>query len=265
MGETDAGTVLSERRGHVALLTLNRPEAMNSVNQELAVALGEALAQADADPEVRAIVLTGAGERAFCAGMDLKAFARGESAFPADHPEWGFAGYVRHAVATPTIAAVNGFALGGGSELVLASDLAVAGRSVKLGFPEVTRGLVAAAGGVIRLQRQVPQKFALEAVLTGEPITAERAYELGLVNRVVDDGQVVEAALALAERIAANAPLAVQASKHFIHRTADFGSDWDDEVWDAHDAEIMPLFDSEDAQEGAHAFAQKRAPEWRGR
>lgn len=257
--------VLFERRGNVALITLNRPEAMNSINQELAVALGEALERADADADVRAIVLTGAGDRAFCAGMDLKAFARGESAFPEGYPEWGFGGYVRHRVAVPTIAAVNGFALGGGSELVLASDLAVAGRSVTLGFPEVTRGLVAAAGGVIRLQRQIPQKFALEAVLTGEPIGAERAYELGLVNRVVEDGEVLDAAIALAERIARNAPLAVQTSKQFIHRTADFGSDWDDEVWEANDAVVLPLFDSEDAREGAAAFAEKRAPQWKGR
>lgn len=260
-----ADEVLVERRDHVAVLTLNRPEAMNSVNEALATALGAALEEVAADSEVRAVVLTGAGDRAFCAGMDLKAFARGEGASAAGHPEWGFAGFVRHAIDKPVIAAVNGFALGGGSELVLACDLAVAGRSVKLGFPEVTRGLVAGAGGVIRLQRQVPRKFALEAVLTGEPIPAERAYELGLINRVVDDGTALDAALALAERIAANAPLAVQLSKSFIRASDDFGSDWGDEIWQAHDAAILPVFSSEDAREGATAFAEKRAPVWKGR
>ena len=257
--------VLYDLRGHVALLTLNRPEAMNSVNEALSRALGVALELAAADPDVRVIVLTGSGTRAFCAGMDLKAFARGESAEDPDHPEWGFAGFVRHVVDKPVIAAVNGFALGGGSELVLASDLGIAARSVKLGFPEVTRGLVAAAGGVIRLPRQVPRKLALEALLTGEPLTAERALDLGLINRVVDDEEVLEAALGLAERIAANAPLAVQASKRFVRTADDFGSDWGDDIWAAHDAAVMPIFTTDDAREGATAFAEKRSPQWTGR
>lgn len=260
-----AREVLYELRGHVALLTLNRPEAMNSVNEALSAALGAAVERASADSDVRAVVLTGSGTRAFCAGMDLKAFARGESAEDPMHPEWGFAGFVRHTIDKPVIAAVNGFALGGGSELVLASDLAVAGRSVRLGFPEVTRGLVAAAGGVIRLPRQVPRKVALEALLTGDPLSAARAQELGLINRVVDDDAVLDAAFSLAERISANAPLAVQASKRFVRQADDFGSDWGEDIWAAHDAAIMPIFSTEDAREGATAFAEKRSPEWAGR
>jgi crotonobetainyl-CoA hydratase len=256
--------ILYEKRGNVALVTLHRPDAMNAVNQQLARALGEALENASADSEVRAIVLTGSG-RAFCAGMDLKAFSSGESAFVDAHPEWGFAGITRHAISVPTIAAVNGIAVGGGAEMVLACDLAVAGDSVRFGFPEVTRGLVAAAGGVLRLQRQVPRKIALELVMTGELINAARAAELGLINRVVPDSSLLDEALALASRIAANAPLAVQTSKRFIQESDRFGSDWDDEIWEAHDRLVLPLFDSQDAAEGARAFVEKRPPVWTGR
>lgn len=260
-----ADEVLFDARGHVAVLTLNRPQALNSVNQALATALGDALERAAAEPAVRAVVLTGAGERAFCAGMDLKAFAAGESAAPLAHPEWGFGGFTRHIIDKPTIAAINGAAFGGGAELVLACDLAIAGRSAKLGFPEVTRGLVAGAGGVIRLQRQIPRKLALEALLTGRPMRAGRALELGLVNQVVDDDSVLAQAIALAEVIAANAPLAVQASKAFVRDADRFGSDWDAPVWDEQELAVMPLFSSEDAREGAVAFAEKRPPVWRGR
>jgi crotonobetainyl-CoA hydratase len=206
------GVVLIERRGHVARIILNRPNVLNAVNATMSRQLGAALAEADADPDVRAIVLTGAG-RAFCAGMDLKAYAAGEEVHAPGHPEWGFAGMTRHRVSVPLIAAVNGYAAGGGTELVLAADLVVAGRSAVLALPEVKRGLVAAAGGALRLHRQVPLKIALEVALTGEQLPVDRAAMYGLVNSVVDDADVVPAALALAERIVANAPLAVGAHK----------------------------------------------------
>jgi len=259
-----AEVIVQERRGNVALITLNRPEVLNALNEELSIALGEALATANADCEIRAVVLTGTG-RAFCVGMDLKAFLRGERARHPQHPEWGFGGFVRQAVDLPVIAAVNGMAYGGGAELLLACDLAVAARSARVGLPEVKRGLVAGAGGVIRLPRLLPQRVALELVLTGEPITSEQALAWGLVNRVVDDERVVEEALELATRIAANAPLAVQASKRVVRESARHGSDWDDEIWEVQDQLLTPVFSSEDAIEGARAFAEKRTPDWKNR
>ncbi|MEV7608575.1 crotonase/enoyl-CoA hydratase family protein [Microbacterium sp. NPDC089320] len=256
--------VLIEQRGHVAVITLNRPQALNAVDTELATALGDALEDAGRDDGIRAIVLTGAG-RGFSAGYDLKAYARGESAEHRDHPEWGFGGAVRHVVDTPVIAAINGFAYGGGAEIALAADLAVAGVSTRIGFPEVTRGLVAAGGGAIRLQRLLPRRIAAELLFTGEPILAARAEEFGLVNRVVPDDEVVDAAVDLAARIARNAPLAVAASKHFLREADRHGSDWDDSVWTAQDELVMPVFRTEDAAEGALAFAEKREPRWVGR
>ncbi len=254
---------LYEVRGHIALITLNRPDAMNSVNRALSTALGEGLERAEDDPEVRVVVLTATG-RAFCAGMDLKAFAKGEDVSAEGHPEWGFAGMVRHPINKPVIAAVNGFAMGGGTELVLASDLAVAAESAKFGLPEVKRGLVAAAGGVLRLPRQIPVRKAMELALTGRAVNATEAAELGLVNRVVPDAALLDAAFELAEEIAANAPLAVQATKQMIHEQARFGSDLDDEIWQHHDQVLLPVFRTKDAMEGAVAFAEKRAPAWRG-
>ncbi|MFD4294636.1 crotonase/enoyl-CoA hydratase family protein [Rhodococcus sp. NPDC058505] len=254
---------LYERRGNVALITLNRPRAMNAVNAALSTALGTLLERADADDDVRVIVLTGAG-RAFCAGADLKALGSGQSLDADGHPGWGFAGYVQHWVGKPTIAAVNGFALGGGTELVLASDLAVIDENATLGLPEVKRGLFAAAGGVIRLQQQIPKKIAMEMALTGEPISAVEGRRLGLVNRVAPAGTALEVALELAETIAANAPLAVRESKAMIHATA-LGPDWEQEVWDANAKAIGVVFSSADAQEGPAAFAEKRAPIWQGR
>ncbi|ORL16037.1 crotonase/enoyl-CoA hydratase family protein [Prescottella equi] len=260
---TTEPAALYERRGAVAIITLNRPRALNAVNAALSTAVGNLLEQADSDDEVRAIVLTGAG-RAFCAGADLKALGSGASLDAEGHPEWGFAGFVQHWVSKPTIAAVNGFALGGGTELVLASDLAVVDEQAQLGLPEVKRGLFAAAGGVIRLSQQIPRKVALELALTGEPITAVDGLKLGLVNRVAPAGTALEVALQLAERIAGNAPLPVRESKAMIHRTATH-SDWEPGVWNQNAKAMKVVFTSEDAQEGPKAFAEKRPPVWRGR
>lgn len=258
-----ADVVVAERHGHVLVLRLDRPDAMNAVNGAVAEQLGDALEAADGDDQIRAVVVTGTG-RAFCAGADLKALARGESLDAPGHPEWGFAGYVRHFVSVPTIAAVNGFALGGGTELVLASDLAILDPEAKLGLPEVKRGLLAAAGGVIRLQRQVAQKVALEIALTGDPIGAERAVELGLANAVSEPGRALEAAITVADRIAQNAPISVRETKKVMHRTATLGSDWDEESWAVSNRAMGRVLRSEDFREGTRAFAEKRAPQWTG-
>lgn len=247
-----------------AVITLNRPDALNAVNGALSTAVGEALDAAAGDPHVRVIVVTGAG-RAFCAGADLKAIASGGSIFADEHPEWGFAGLVQHWIDKPTIAAVNGFAMGGGTELALACDLVVASSEATFGLPEVRRGLIAAAGGVIRLQQQIPVKRALELGLTGQPISAETASDWGLVNRVVAPEQVLPAALELAGVIAANAPTAVRQTKRVIHQTD--GRDWDagwgaGDPWQVSNDAMMAVFGSPDAFEGPRAFAEKREPEW---
>lgn len=255
--------VTLQRIGHTALITLNRPDAMNAVDAALSIALGNAVAELAADPELRVGVVTGAG-RAFCAGADLKALASGQNIMDTDHPERGFAGFVKHFIDKPIIAAVNGFALGGGTEIMLASDLAVVSADAKLGLPEVKRGLAAAAGGLLRLQRQIPLKLALEVALTGDLIDAETALRWGLVNRVVPADQVLDTALALAEKIAANAPLSVQASKRIIYRSAEFGSEWKDDIWSMSMQELGPVLMSKDAREGPRAFAEKREPKWRG-
>ncbi len=263
MTETTEAAALWERRGGIGIITLNRPKALNAVNGALSTAVGNLLEQAENDPEVRVVVITGSG-RAFCAGADLKELSVGKAISAEGHPEWGFAGYAQHWISKPTIAAVNGFALGGGTELVLASELAVVDEGAALGLPEVKRGLFAAAGGVIRLQQQIPKKVALEIALTGEPITAAQGKELGLVNRVAPAGTALDVALELAEQIAANAPLSVRESKAMIHRTAT-EDDWGDRVWEANNAAIATVFSSADAKEGPTAFAEKRQPVWQGR
>ena len=263
-----APAALYEVRDRVALITLNRPEAMNAVNSALATAVGDGLESAVANPDVRAIVITGTG-RAFCAGADLKELSRGRSIHADGHPEWGFAGLIQHWVDKPVIAAVNGVAMGGGTEIALACDLVVSADSATFGLPEVKRGLYAAAGGVIRMQRQIPLKRALELALTGEGIDAATAAEWGLINRVVPAGTEVGAALDLANVIAANAPLAVQVSKKMIHRTWAAASDWDadwsgEDPWRANDEALGVVFSSNDAMEGPLAFAEKREPQWSG-
>ena len=256
---------LTERRGNTLIITINRPEARNAVNQAVSIGLGDALQQAQDDPEIWAVVLTGAGEKSFCAGADLKAISRGENIFHPDHSEWGFAGFVQHFIDKPVIAAVNGTALGGGTELALASDLVVAQASAQFGLPEVKRGLIAAAGGVFRIVDQLPRKVAMQLLVTGEPISAEEALRWGLINQVVPDGTVLDAALALAERITVNAPLAVQASKRVAAGADDGAITAEKDAWKRSNREMRVVFTSEDAMEGPMAFAQKRAPVWKAR
>lgn len=261
---TDSGSVVLVETNHgVTTITLNRPAARNAFNAAQSTALGLAIQAFDSDPQQRAAILTGSGP-AFSAGMDLKAFAAGESIEPAEHPEWGFAGFVQHFTSKPVIAAVNGFALGGGAEVALACDLVVADEDSLFGFPEVQRGLFAGGGGVIRLAQLIPQRLALEMLLTGQPIGAARALEWGLINRKVPAGTSVAVARELAAVIAANAPLAVQATKRLVHATRSVNS-WGHDAWSASEAERAVIFSSRDAAEGASAFAEKRPPVWEGR
>lgn len=265
MTETvEAPGALTERRGNVALITINRPEARNAVNAAVSTAIGDALQAAQDDPEVRAVVITGAGE-SFCAGADLKAISRRENIFHPTRGDWGFAGYVQHYIDKPTIAAVNGTALGGGTELALASDLVVAEERTKFGLPEVKRGLIAAAGGVFRIVDQLPRKVAVELLFTGEPMSAADALTWGLINQVVPDGTVVEAAIALADRITCNAPLAVWASKRVANGVDDGVIAGDVDGWNRTMREIGGVLRSEDAKEGPRAFAEKRAPVWKAK
>jgi crotonobetainyl-CoA hydratase len=261
---TTAPAALSERRGNVLLITINRPEARNAVNGAVSIAVGDALQAAQDDDDVRAVVITGAGE-SFCAGADLKAISRRENIFHPDRGEWGFAGYVHHYIDKPTIAAVNGTALGGGSELALASDLVVAEERAKFGLPEVKRGLIAAAGGVFRLVDHLPRKVAMELIFTGEPLSSADALKWGLINQVVPDGTAVEAALALAERITVNAPLAVWASKRVANGVDDGVVTAEEISWARNNREIGKLIRSEDAREGPLAFAEKRQPVWKAK
>ena len=249
--------VLTERRDRVLLVTINRPDQRNAVNAAVAAGIAAALDELDGQAELSVGVITGAG-KGFCAGMDLKAFVSGER----PHVEGrGFAGIVERPASKPLIAAVEGFAVAGGLEVALACDLIVAARGAKLGVPEVKRSLVAAGGALLRLPRALPRNLAMELALTGEPIGAERGYELGLVNRLTDPGQALEAALELAETIAANGPLALAATKRIMAQSGD----WPDAEFFARQAEIIaPVMSSEDAREGATAFAERRPPVWKG-
>jgi enoyl-CoA hydratase len=255
---TTDSLVLTERHGRVLLLTLNRPDARNAVNRDLAVAIGDALEGLDADDDLSVGVLTGAG-RGFSAGMDLKAFVEG--GMP-NLPGRGFAGIVEHSCVKPLVAAVEGFALAGGLEIALSCDVLVASKGARLGIPETGVGLFAAAGALLRLPRHVGYNVAMEMALTADPITAERGYELGLVNRLTEPGGAVEAALELAERIARNAPLSLAASKRVVRES------WgmtDEDFWAYQQPVLAEVFGSADAIEGATAFAEKRSPNWQGR
>ncbi|ATE67263.1 enoyl-CoA hydratase [Rhizorhabdus dicambivorans] len=259
--------VLVDRMGHVMIVTINRPEVRNCVNLAVHLGIGEALEEAERDPHIRALILTGAGDKAFCAGADLKALARGEPIIPHDPAKaaWGFAGYVRHHISKPTIAAVIGSAFGGGTELTLASDLAIAADTAQFGLPEVKRGIIAAAGGAFRMVQQLPRKIGMELLLTGNAISADRALVLGLVNAVVPARAVMDEALRLADCVAANAPLAVQATKRTAQGIHDGRIDSEQASWEASRREAALVWLSEDAKEGPVAFAEKRAPVWQGR
>jgi enoyl-CoA hydratase len=251
-------SVLSERRERILLITIKRPDQRNAVNAAVAQGIGAALDELDRDDDLSLGVLTGAG-KGFCAGMDLKAFLEGEVPYAGDR---GFAGITQRSSTKPLIAAIEGFAVAGGLEVALACDLIVAARGAKLGIPEVKRSLVAAGGGLLRLPRVLPRNVAMELALTGDPIEAERGYELGLVNRLAEPGEALAAAIELAEAIAANGPLALAATKRILQESVD----WPDAEFFARQGEIVaPVQGSEDAREGARAFAEKRAPVWKGR
>ncbi|GAB2964069.1 crotonase/enoyl-CoA hydratase family protein [Amycolatopsis acidiphila] len=250
--------VLVERRGAVQVITINRPEVKNALNAAVANGVAEAVDELDSSDELWAGVLIGAGG-SFSAGMDLKGFLRGES--PAIEGR-GLCGITQTPPRKPLVGAVEGWALAGGFELLLACDLVVAARTARFGVPEVKRALVAGAGAALLLSRRLPLAIALELLLTGEPFGAERAAQVGLVNRLTDEGGALEGALELAATIAANGPLAVAATKQIARGSGDWTLA---EGWDRQ-AEIMrPVFTSEDAREGATAFAEKRAPVWKGR
>jgi len=253
MSGNGESAVLTERRGRVLVITLNRPEAMNAINGALSEGLWSAVQELDSDSGLTAGVVTGAG-KGFCSGMDLKAFSRGEDIGP-------MLEFVQNGAAKPLVGAIEGFALAGGLELALSCDLLVAARGAKLGIPEVGVGLFAAGAGLFRLPGRVGYGTAMEMAITGDPITAEEAADHGLVSRLTEPGGALGEALALAERIARNAPLAVAASKQLIR--ASQGAT-EEELWKIQRPHMATVWKSDDAKEGPRAFAEKRPPEWTG-
>jgi enoyl-CoA hydratase len=250
--------VLVEHGDGVAVITINRPSARNAVNAAVAQGMAAAIEELDARDDLVIGIVTGAGGT-FCAGMDLKAFLAGETVMVAGK---GFAGLCQSPPRKPLIAAVEGWALAGGCEVALACDLIVAAETAKFGIPEVKRGLVAGAGGLVRLPRRIPPAVAMELALTGDPISASDAHRLGLVNRLTPEGGALDGARRLAATIAANGPLAVAVSKQIVGRALDWTME---QAWQEQEALLQPVFTSQDAREGALAFAEKRPPVWKGR
>jgi len=249
--------VLVEERGRGLIITINRPQARNAIDAAVTRGVAAALDTLDSRKDLSIGILTGAGGT-FCAGMDLKAFLRGENV---SIPGRGLAGMAETPPRKPMIAAVEGYALAGGCELVLACDLVVAAEDAKFGIPEVKRGLVAGAGGLLRLPARIPRQLAMEFALTGDFFSATDAHRYGLVNHLAAPGEALAGAISLAERITKNAPLAIQATKEIINRSAD----WTSDVAFARQQDILkPVFESADAREGALAFAEKRDPAWKG-
>ena len=256
VGATDK--VLVEIDDGLMTITINRPEVRNAVDREVSYGVCAAVDELDANPELRVGILTGAGGT-FCSGMDLKAFLRGEITRVEGR---GILGIARTPPVKPLIAAVEGYALAGGFEAMLACDLVVAARNAMFGLPEAKRGLAAAAGGLLRLPRLIPQRIALEMALTGDHVDAERMHAYGLLNRLVEPGEALAESVALARRIIANAPMSVAASKRVVVEQRDWSNA---ESFDRQEEITGPVLDSEDAREGAAAFADKRAPRWTGR
>jgi enoyl-CoA hydratase len=250
-----------ELQGRVAVITIRRPEARNAVNGEVASGMEAAIDRLEEDPEAWVGVVAGEGS-VFCAGADLKAIASGQAA-ALNTAKGGFAGITRRQREKPIIAAVDGPALAGGCEIALSCDLIVASTAAAFGLPEVKRSLVAAAGGLFRLPRALPPAVAMEVILTGDPIPAERAHQLGLVNDLVEPGQALSAAKALAERICANAPVAVRESRKIV--LAALSGLGDDELWSITGAAFGKVAQTEDFAEGPRAFIEKRPPAWKGR
>jgi len=257
VGDTSAGELQVEERGRVLILTMDRPESRNAMSASLAHEIACAIEDFDARSDLTVAVITGAGGT-FCAGMDLKGFARGERPVVEGR---GFAGIVKKPPRKPVLAAVEGYALAGGFEIVLSCDLIVASTAANFGLPEVKRGLTAAAGGLLRLQHRVPYHLAMELVLTGRMWSAVEAYEAQLVSRLAEPGHALEAALELAEEIAQNAPLALTASKQVLVESVDWPLT---EMFDRQESIVNPVRESADAKEGARAFIEKRAPRWTG-
>jgi enoyl-CoA hydratase len=256
-----ADEVLQERRGHVVILTINRPEARNAINGPVSLAMSGYMDELAEDPDCWVVVITGSGDKAFSAGMDLKAFASGEGG-DIMGASGGFGGLTQRTFPKPIIAAVNGSALAGGFEIMLSCDLVVAAEHATFGIPEAKRGLIAGAGGLIRMPKRLPTAIALELAMTGDTIDAARAFELGLVNRVVPSSVVIEEAVSLGDRIAANAPLAVRYSKSVMKQAAEVS---EAEGWKINAEAVGVVFTSADAMEGPVAFAEKRPPNWQGK
>ncbi len=249
--------VLVEHIDGMVIITINRPDQRNAVNRAVSYGVCEAVDELDRNPALRVGILTGAGGN-FCSGMDLKAFLRGENTRVEGR---GILGLARTPTKKPLIAAVEGYALAGGFESMLVCDLVVAARNATFGIPEVKRGLAAAAGGLMRLPRLIPQRIAMEMALTGDMMPAERLYQYGLINALVEPGQALEEAKKLALRIIANAPMSVAASKRVIVEQRDWSLE---EMFDRQESITAPVLQSQDAREGAAAFAERRAPVWKG-
>jgi crotonobetainyl-CoA hydratase len=263
MSDIPNDAVIFSKHSHIAVLTLNRPKVMNAVNQSMWMGSANAIEEFAADPGLRVLIITGSGERSFCSGSDLKAKAAGDMNIPDEITHWGYAGIVRHFVNKPVIAAVNGYALGGGTEIALSCDLIVASEHATFGLPEASHGLLAGAGGLLRLPRQIPLKVAMNCILTGASLSASDALRWGLINQVVPQTQLMDAAMQMARKICECSPVAISASKEVVYRGLDQTIDFPGDAWNMNDNYISIVESSADAREGMLSFLEKRKPVWR--